>query len=84
MAVFGRGMRGPAVAVTVVDDAVVQWLSGLDGRGLEALFTGRGPDGLLVAAVRAVVPGACGVGGLALAAPDRLAGRLLGRRRTYR
>jgi tRNA A-37 threonylcarbamoyl transferase component Bud32/membrane-associated phospholipid phosphatase len=40
LAVFGRGMRGPAVAVTVFDDTVVRWLSGLDGGGLEALFTG--------------------------------------------
>jgi hypothetical protein len=28
--VFGRGMRGPAVAVTVADDAMVRWLAGLD------------------------------------------------------
>jgi tRNA A-37 threonylcarbamoyl transferase component Bud32 len=32
--VFGRGMRGPAVAVTVADDAVVRWLAGLHARGL--------------------------------------------------
>jgi tRNA A-37 threonylcarbamoyl transferase component Bud32 len=32
--VFGRGMRGPAVAVTVADDAVVRWLAGLDAPGL--------------------------------------------------
>jgi tRNA A-37 threonylcarbamoyl transferase component Bud32 len=31
---FGRGMRGPAVAVTVADDAVVRWLAGLDAPGL--------------------------------------------------
>ena len=27
LAIFGRGLRGPAVAVTVVDDAVVGWLA---------------------------------------------------------
>jgi tRNA A-37 threonylcarbamoyl transferase component Bud32 len=32
--VFGRGMRGPAVAVTVADDAVVRWLAGLHVPGL--------------------------------------------------
>ena len=32
--VFGRGMRGPAVAVTVADDAVVRWLAGLEAPGL--------------------------------------------------
>jgi membrane-associated phospholipid phosphatase/tRNA A-37 threonylcarbamoyl transferase component Bud32 len=34
LAVFARGMRGPAVAVTVIDDAVVAWLNGLRGAGL--------------------------------------------------
>src|SRR5512132_24889 len=29
--VFAGGLRGPAVAVTVLDDAVVGWLAGLDG-----------------------------------------------------
>jgi membrane-associated phospholipid phosphatase/tRNA A-37 threonylcarbamoyl transferase component Bud32 len=29
--VFVGGLRGPAVAVTVLDDAVVGWLAGLDG-----------------------------------------------------
>jgi tRNA A-37 threonylcarbamoyl transferase component Bud32 len=28
--VFAGGLRGPAVAVTVLDDAVVRWLTGLD------------------------------------------------------
>jgi hypothetical protein len=37
LAVFGRGLRGPAVAVTVVDDAVVRWLGGLHAPGLQAL-----------------------------------------------
>jgi membrane-associated phospholipid phosphatase/tRNA A-37 threonylcarbamoyl transferase component Bud32 len=32
--VFGDGLRGPAVAVTVVDDAVVRWLAGLHAPGL--------------------------------------------------
>jgi tRNA A-37 threonylcarbamoyl transferase component Bud32/membrane-associated phospholipid phosphatase len=32
--VFGGDLRGPAVAVTVVEDAVVQWLAGLDVPGL--------------------------------------------------
>ena len=32
--VFGGGLRGPAVAVTVVDDAVVRWLAGVDVPGL--------------------------------------------------
>jgi membrane-associated phospholipid phosphatase/tRNA A-37 threonylcarbamoyl transferase component Bud32 len=40
VAVFARGMRGSAVAVTVVDDAVVGWLSGLDAPGLEPLLQG--------------------------------------------
>jgi tRNA A-37 threonylcarbamoyl transferase component Bud32 len=34
LAVFAGGLRGPAVAVTVVDDAVVAWLAGLVGPGL--------------------------------------------------
>jgi membrane-associated phospholipid phosphatase len=32
--VFGRGIRGPAVAVTVADDTVVRWLAGLHAPGL--------------------------------------------------
>jgi tRNA A-37 threonylcarbamoyl transferase component Bud32 len=40
LAVFARGLRGPAVAVTVIDDAVVGWLAGLVGPGLEALLRG--------------------------------------------
>jgi membrane-associated phospholipid phosphatase/tRNA A-37 threonylcarbamoyl transferase component Bud32 len=40
LAVFARGMRGSAVAVTVVDDAVVRWLGRLDAPGLEALLRG--------------------------------------------
>jgi tRNA A-37 threonylcarbamoyl transferase component Bud32 len=33
-AVFARGLRGPAVAVTVADSAVAKWLAGLDAPGL--------------------------------------------------
>jgi membrane-associated phospholipid phosphatase/tRNA A-37 threonylcarbamoyl transferase component Bud32 len=40
LAVFARGLRGPAVAVTVVDDAVVAWLAGLIGPGLVAPLRG--------------------------------------------
>jgi tRNA A-37 threonylcarbamoyl transferase component Bud32 len=40
LAVFARGMRGPAVAVTVADDAVVRWLAGLYGPGLVAPLRG--------------------------------------------
>jgi len=32
--VFAGGLRGPAVAVTVADDAVVRWLAGLHAPGL--------------------------------------------------
>jgi hypothetical protein len=40
LAIFARGLRGPAVAVTVVDDAVVQWLAGLVGPGLVSPLRG--------------------------------------------
>src|SRR6266496_2587995 len=40
LAVFARGLRGPAVAVTVADDAVVRWLGGLHAPGLDALWHG--------------------------------------------
>jgi membrane-associated phospholipid phosphatase/tRNA A-37 threonylcarbamoyl transferase component Bud32 len=40
LAVFARGLRGAAVAVTVADDAVVRWLGGLHAPGLEALWQG--------------------------------------------
>jgi membrane-associated phospholipid phosphatase len=36
--VFAGGLRGPAVAVTVLDDAVVRWLAGLDTPGLTATW----------------------------------------------
>jgi membrane-associated phospholipid phosphatase len=35
--VSGRGLRGPAVAITVADDAVVRWLAGLQAPGLGAV-----------------------------------------------
>jgi len=38
MVVFAGGLRGPAVEVTVLDDAVVGWLAGLDGPGLEGTW----------------------------------------------
>jgi tRNA A-37 threonylcarbamoyl transferase component Bud32/membrane-associated phospholipid phosphatase len=34
IAVFDGGLRGPAVTVTVLDDAVVRWLAGLNAPGL--------------------------------------------------
>src|SRR5215218_8314140 len=40
LAIFARGMRGPAVAVTVVDDAIVRWLAGLVSLGLVAPLRG--------------------------------------------
>jgi membrane-associated phospholipid phosphatase/tRNA A-37 threonylcarbamoyl transferase component Bud32 len=40
LAVFARGLQGPAVAVTVADDAVVRWLGGLHAPGLEVLWQG--------------------------------------------
>jgi tRNA A-37 threonylcarbamoyl transferase component Bud32 len=36
--VFARGLRGPAMAVTFADDAVVRWLTGLDAPGLVGLW----------------------------------------------
>ena len=38
VAVFARGLRGLAVDVTVADDAVVRWLTGLHAPGLVGLF----------------------------------------------
>jgi len=34
LAIFARGLRGPAVTATVIDDAVVRWLAALVGPGL--------------------------------------------------
>ena len=36
LVVFTGELRSPAVAVTAVDDAVVEWLAGVDGPGLSA------------------------------------------------
>jgi hypothetical protein len=49
LAIFGRGLRGPAVTATVIDDAVVAWLAGLVGPGLVPLLR----------AWRASAPGGC-------------------------
>jgi tRNA A-37 threonylcarbamoyl transferase component Bud32 len=38
VAVFAGGLHGPAVGVTVVDDAIVRWLAGLDAPGLEGTW----------------------------------------------
>ena len=38
MVVFAGGLRGPAVAVTVLDDAVVRWLAGLDAPWLAGIW----------------------------------------------
>src|SRR5215207_10458514 len=40
LAVFARGLRGPAVTATVIDDAIVGWLAGLVGPGLVAPLRG--------------------------------------------
>src|SRR5215216_2999134 len=40
LVVFADGLRGPAVAVTVVDDAVVGWLAGLEVPGLVPVMGG--------------------------------------------
>ena len=40
LVVFADGLRGRAVAVTVVDDAVVGWLAGLEVPGLVAAMGG--------------------------------------------
>jgi membrane-associated phospholipid phosphatase/tRNA A-37 threonylcarbamoyl transferase component Bud32 len=40
LAIFARGLRGPAVTATVIDDAVVGWLAGLVGPGLVAPVRG--------------------------------------------
>jgi len=40
LAVFAPGLRGPAVTVTVADDAVVRWLGELNAPGLEVLWQG--------------------------------------------
>jgi tRNA A-37 threonylcarbamoyl transferase component Bud32/membrane-associated phospholipid phosphatase len=40
LAIFARGLRGPAVTATVIDDAVVRWLAGLAGPGLAPFLRG--------------------------------------------
>jgi tRNA A-37 threonylcarbamoyl transferase component Bud32 len=40
LAIFGRGLRGPAVTATVIDDAIVAWLAGLAGPGVEPFLRG--------------------------------------------
>jgi membrane-associated phospholipid phosphatase/tRNA A-37 threonylcarbamoyl transferase component Bud32 len=40
LAIFGRGLRGPAVTATVIDDAVVAWLAGLAGPGVAPFLRG--------------------------------------------
>jgi tRNA A-37 threonylcarbamoyl transferase component Bud32/membrane-associated phospholipid phosphatase len=40
LAIFARGLRGPAVTATVIDDAVVAWLAGLYGPGLTPFLRG--------------------------------------------
>jgi hypothetical protein len=40
LVIFGRGLRGPAVTATVIDDAVVGWLAGLVGPGVAPLLRG--------------------------------------------
>jgi tRNA A-37 threonylcarbamoyl transferase component Bud32 len=40
LAIFARGLRGPAVTATVIDDAVVGWLASLYGPGLVAPLRG--------------------------------------------
>ena len=45
LVVFAGGVRGGAVGVTVVDDAIVKWLAGLRGSGLAAVFQAVGHVG---------------------------------------
>jgi tRNA A-37 threonylcarbamoyl transferase component Bud32/membrane-associated phospholipid phosphatase len=40
LAIFARGLRGPAVTATVIDDAVVGWLASLVGPGAAPLLRG--------------------------------------------
>ena len=40
LVIFVRGLRGPAVTATVIDDTVVAWLAGLVGPGLVAPLRG--------------------------------------------
>jgi hypothetical protein len=40
LAIFARGLRGPAVTATVIDDAIVGWLAGLAGPSVEPFLRG--------------------------------------------
>jgi tRNA A-37 threonylcarbamoyl transferase component Bud32/membrane-associated phospholipid phosphatase len=40
LAIFARGLRGPAVTATVIDDAVVGWLADLYGPGVAPFLRG--------------------------------------------
>jgi tRNA A-37 threonylcarbamoyl transferase component Bud32 len=40
LAIFARGLHGPAVTATVIDDAVVGWLADLSGPGAAPLLRG--------------------------------------------
>src|SRR6186997_456269 len=40
LVIFARGLRGPAVTATVIDDAVVGWLAGLVGPGVAPFLRG--------------------------------------------
>jgi tRNA A-37 threonylcarbamoyl transferase component Bud32/membrane-associated phospholipid phosphatase len=40
LVIFGRGLRGPAVTATVIDDAVVGWLASLIGPGAAPFLRG--------------------------------------------
>jgi membrane-associated phospholipid phosphatase/tRNA A-37 threonylcarbamoyl transferase component Bud32 len=59
---FAGGLRGPAVSITVADDAVVRWLSGLRGPGTTAALQALGAlsswwmlEGLAAALVAALL-----------------------------
>src|SRR5919202_6431285 len=43
LVIFARGLRGPAVTATVIDDAVVGWLAGPYGPGAGGPLRGGGP-----------------------------------------
>ena len=77
LAIFARGLRGPAVTV----DGGRRRGGGLAGRpgraGAGGAAAGRGPHRLLVGAVHGLLRAGAGVAGpAALAAPARVAGRL--------
>ena len=59
LVVFAGGLRGRAVAVTVVDDAVVGWLAGLEAPGLVAGDAGAGRARLLDGDQRCCCGGCC-------------------------